>query len=536
MDEANKILDFLAALRARGVQLRVEDENIHYRSLEGTLTNLDIEILRQRKAEILKILNTGRFPSVDDDDLKYCPQPWPAPVRHCYVPATLFQSSFVEAYESLFDPLYLHVWFAIRTSRIPDVGLLREIVRMLVKRHEVLRSTCVRRADGKIEFHISEGMDIEIEEVSANDFPHLQSEADLPQLVAAYARKRFDLSAGPLLRIGIVKRTRSDLAVVLVVHHCICDGQSLSILSAEMTAISAALSAGVVPELPRLPGRYADFVMSQRCWLETPEAARRLEYWRSRLANIVFPCQLPIDRKPPVDLWAKHFRTDGSVPETVVAAIHRLSRLESTSPFIVVLTCFAVLLHAWSERSDALMWVCHAGRRQPQLINIVGCFLDMWPLRTHIEKDMAFLSVMRAVRDAYIEALPHLDIPGLLILQKLPKAAREASIPMSFFNFLPLDWASREQTVSSRTIGGAPSDSIEIMQDGSIPDNGYLDPECGNSFNINVYDRTDSIRWIIRHNPALFEDETIAEMSKHLSRVLTQVSINPNVYVSQLNR
>ena len=66
-------------------------------------------------------------------------------------------------------------------------------------------------------------------------------------------------------------------------HHIIWDGWSFDLLYAEMSALYGALAARAARRLPELPVSYGDFAAWHREWMQGPEYAAQLAFWRERL-------------------------------------------------------------------------------------------------------------------------------------------------------------------------------------------------------------------------------------------------------------
>jgi hypothetical protein len=445
-------------------------------------------------------------------------------------PTTDYQRSFFESYANLEDPIYLHIWRGIRLRVMPNVQGLQQCIESILRRHDALRSTFVRNADGVLESFVQPRTCVPIDLLSPQDLD-LKAECEMPELVAAYARRRFDLENGPLLRVGIIVRSEGQIALTLVFHHNVSDGQSLFILLDELASLYAAYSSGESLSLADLPIKFRDFVSNQMEWLNSLDAKKKIAYWRRKLARTDAPCWLPPDRRSPIDYGGRPYRTQGREAAPISEAIRKLGHSGGTSSFIVALSAFAILMYQWSGRSDTVVWVCHGGRRHAKLARIVGCFLDMWPLRVKVDPKMTFLRLMQCVLEDYLTSHPALDVPGHRISTLFSERASGKGTPMNYFNFFPIGWTNRQRLFAPHTSPASEFHDLPIIDDSLYPDNGYLGPDSGNSFNLNFYERLDGVRWGIRHDPVLFEDETVASMSRQYGQILKHAAADPATYV-----
>src|SRR4029078_12026434 len=111
----------------------------------------------------------------------------------------------------------------------------------IAERHEVLRTNFVAVA-GRAEQVIAPPAPlppplplIDLEELSA-----ARREGVAQELAAAQARRPFDLARGPLVRTALLRLGPEEHAVVVVFHHAVADGWSLSIYVRELAALYTA--------------------------------------------------------------------------------------------------------------------------------------------------------------------------------------------------------------------------------------------------------------------------------------------------------
>src|SRR5690606_2855425 len=114
----------------------------------------------------------------------------------------------------------------------------------------------------------------------------LRGETETVQALAdAHAARAFDLVAGPLLRVQLLRLDEQRWRLQIVWHHIVSDGWSIGVFAEELGRAYAALRQGQAPQLAELPIQYADYAQWQRAWLEAGERERQLGYWRERLGS-----------------------------------------------------------------------------------------------------------------------------------------------------------------------------------------------------------------------------------------------------------
>src|SRR4051812_45652550 len=111
--------------------------------------------------------------------------------------------------------------------------------------------------------------------------------------VAEIASATFDLERGPLFRATLLKLSKAEHVVVVVMHHIVSDFWSLGVLIREIGALYAAYAAGRPSPLAELVVQYADYALWQRGWLAGEVLERQVAYWKERLTGAPAAIDLP---------------------------------------------------------------------------------------------------------------------------------------------------------------------------------------------------------------------------------------------------
>src|SRR5262249_46478593 len=147
-----------------------------------------------------------------------------------------------------------------------DVLALEHSLREIVRRHEVLRTTFPAE-QGQPAQVIASDLPLGVSLIDLSDLPEDDRGAEVGRRTAEEARRPFDLARGPLLRVTVLRLAPEEHVLVVVLHHIVSDGWSLSVFLEEMAALYGACAAGGPSPLPALPLQYADYAAWQRAWL-----------------------------------------------------------------------------------------------------------------------------------------------------------------------------------------------------------------------------------------------------------------------------
>ena len=158
--------------------------------------------------------------------------------------------------------------------RVPvDGAVMRRSLNEIVRRHESLRTTFMSDGGEPVQM-IAPEVELDLPQIDLTHLPAAERDAESDRIAAEAARTPFDLASGPLFRASLVHKSPQDFVLLLVLHHIVCDGWSLSLIGAELRAFYAAYLSGRAPALPPLPIQFADFAAWQSQWLTERRAAR----------------------------------------------------------------------------------------------------------------------------------------------------------------------------------------------------------------------------------------------------------------------
>src|SRR6185436_753247 len=171
-----------------------------------------------------------------------------------------------------------HIAAAARVAPRLDSAALRRALDALAARHPVLRATFYEGEEG-LRQRFAPSLPPELAEIDAAGLP----EAGRLDLALREAYRPFDLTAGPLLRVSLLRDGGADL-VVWSIHHVIADFWTVSLLARELGALYGEALGGPPAALEPAAAAYADFVRWQAERIAGPEGERLWSFWRGRLA------------------------------------------------------------------------------------------------------------------------------------------------------------------------------------------------------------------------------------------------------------
>ncbi len=280
-----------------------------------------------------------------------------------------------------------------------DPDVLRVALRMLVTRHEVLRTR----------YPAVDGVPVQVVDPSGEvELTVLHGDDDTAELVGRQARTPVDLAAGPVLRALLIRESPTASVIVLDMHHIATDGWSNGIIGTELLSLYRAAAAGKGDPLPPLPVQYADFAAWQRDQLG--DGAGQLEHWRSTLADLPV-LDLPSDRPRPVQrTWAGDV-LPARIPAELRSRLEALARSCGVTLPTVLLAAFQVLVARWCGATDVVTGSVFSGRTRTELEPLVGFLANTLVLRTDLSGDPTLSDALGRVNETVLAAHAHQDVP-----------------------------------------------------------------------------------------------------------------------------
>jgi amino acid adenylation domain-containing protein len=303
-----------------------------------------------------------------------------------------------------------NVFHALRLEGPLDAAALGEAFAEVARRHEVLHTsfTAVKGTPVQV---VVPGRPVVLATEDLRGLPAQEQERKVRERALAEARRPFDLEADPLLRVRLLTLGPDDHALLLTLHHIVCDDGSVGVLLWEVAEIYQAQSAGRAASLPELPVQYADYAVWQREWLQGEALAEKLAYWQEHLAGDLPVLRLPGDRPRPAAQTFRGATRHLALPAPLSAAVRAWSVAQGNTLFLTLLAAYAAVLHRASGQDDLVVGCAAANRSRVELEGLIGFFVNILPLRFDLKGDPTYGELLRRVRGVALAGFAHQDLP-----------------------------------------------------------------------------------------------------------------------------
>ena len=405
---------------------------------------------------------------------------------------------------------------AARLSGDLNKEVLKKSLAEIVRRHEVLRTSFVE-VEGKPVQKICKEATFQFIEKDLQGPNGKTSQERLNQELKQESQHRFDLSAPGLLRCTLFQVAPQEHTLLLVMHHAISDGWSITVLIRELKELYEAYREGKPSPLPELEVQYVDYTAWQRELLASAELRESLDYWKKQLAGapvLQLPTDFPRTDQPSYEggIVRQGFGLELS------EKLKELSRREGVTLYMALLAGFQTLLSRYTGQTDIVLGTDVANRNQLGLEGLIGLFVNQLVLRTSLDGNPTFRKLISRVREVTLSAYAHAEVPfGKLVELLQPKrdfSRNPLFQVMVIYHNAPLP---------PQEFSGLKLEPLEIDIESSVFD-------LSLAF---VVETDGEVRASLRHS-SLFKTATAQSMLKDLIAVLECMVQNPDMQVNNV--
>ena len=397
-----------------------------------------------------------------------------------------------------------------------NVEALERSLNEIVRRHEVLRTT----------FSVVEGEPVQVikdaEQVrlAFDDLSHMQEEEReqrAREATAHEARLGFDLSAGPLLRVKLIRMTDDEHIAVMTMHHIVSDGWSMGVLIKEVAALYEAYTNGEQSPLEELEVQYADFAVWQRQWLQGEVLEQQMDYWRRQLTALPV-LDLPTDHPRPPSPTHRGASLSFLLPPDLTLDLKAISRRLGATLFMTLVAAFKLLLSRYSGQQDISVGTPIANRNRVETEPLIGFFVNQLVLRTSVSASQSFVELLRRVREVTLEAYTHQDLPFEMLVEELAPQRDFSRSPLTQVEFALQNAPLDSINFSGLTISSLPADSAIAKFDLTLA----------------MSESKEGLKGTLEYNTDLYCESTASRMLTHFQRLLGAVLERPYERISEI--
>lgn len=407
--------------------------------------------------------------------------------------------------------------YAWRVTGVWRVELLPGVMQALMQRHTVLRTTfrLVHEVPMQV---IAPSLPVPLQVYDLSALPPPDQDAAIRSHLHTAAHHTFDLTAGPLLRMVVLRCSYDTYVLCCSIHHIVVDGWSIGVLLRDMLALYEALAHNQPASLPTLPLHYHDYARWQHQDLHGETLQRLVAYWTQQLQDVPLGLRLPITRPHAIRQGHQGAMVPLDLPPDLLEALRALSRAEGVTLFMLLCAALSLLLYRLSGQEEILIGTPVAGREYPGTSSLMGMFVNVVVLRASLGGDPPLREFLQRVRERTLAALAHQALPFEKLVEALHPArdASQQALQQVAFNLQPAVPARLERA--------------GLLLDGELLDNGMAELDLS----LSLWEGATTLRGHLRYHTAVFEEATITRLAAQLQTLLRSMVAHPEQRLSAL--
>ncbi|MGA9771373.1 MAG: condensation domain-containing protein [Blastocatellia bacterium] len=396
-----------------------------------------------------------------------------------------------------------------------NVAALEQSMSEISRRQHSLRTAFRMEKDEAVQ-EVQEHRQEKVAIVELSGLEREEAEKQQQRVIKEEAGRRFELEKGYLRRAVVIKKSRSEHVLAIVMHHIISDGWSLGIMVKEMEESYEKYRRGEAEEKKEKKVQYIDYAIWERRKGEQ-EQSREKRYWREQLKGVK-GVRIVEQREEKGEEKKEGGKEEVEIGKEVMEGIRKLSRQEGATLFISLLAAYNILLSYLTKEDDIVVGSPIAGRNRVELESLIGCFINTIVLRLRLGGDPEFRELLRRARGVALGAFAHQNLPfdklvaDLLIERDLSKAPLYSA------------WFVLQNTPKvSVSIDGLRLEGLDV-------DAGMTRFDLA----LNLWETPAAIKGHIEYNANMFSPATIARLARHFELLLKQIVAEPDAKLSQL--
>lgn len=310
-----------------------------------------------------------------------------------------------------------------------NLDVLQNALLLLLKKHEALR-TAYETDDGQFIQHVLEAGALSIPVVDLRNLSEKAVANQLEILQNQEAERQFRLELGDLVSIVLVRLPQDAVRLLFTVHHIACDIWSMRLLLRDLNDIYHQLLLGTEAESKlhnAKAARYIDYCQWQRSRLEKDSSmVEALEaYWKSYLQGAPLLLNLPYSYARPKVQTYNGKEIERRLAAETIQAFKICAQVNETTPFVVGLTAYYLLLGLLSNQEDLVVGTDIANRNQASILETVGFFVNQMAMRVSLSGNPTLNTVLERVKQSVVGAHKHQELPfdRLIDILDVPRAA-----------------------------------------------------------------------------------------------------------------
>ena len=406
-----------------------------------------------------------------------------APITESQIEILLSAGLSSEANCSFNESLTLHLKGSL------SIAALTDSLSDLIARYDALRATFALAARTQ---HFSAPKSVTLPLIDLSNFDAAVQKQKYDAFLKDDANLPFDLAAGPMYRVALVRLAADSHAVVFTAHHVVCDGWSINVLLDELARTYSARVEGRSAQLGPLLS-FASYAVSQEAHFTGSEGEKNEGFWLKQFEVLPPLLDLPLDHPRPAMKSFAGATYRKKIGAASLKDIKKAGAQQKCTLFATMLAGFVALLGRLSGQEDIVVGVPAAGQSVVEDKVLVGHAVNFVPIRGITHEEMTTAQFLQRMRANIFDAYDHQNYTFGRLVRKLAIQRDASRLPLIEVQF------NLEKVGGNLAFAGLTA---------------QVDPNPKSFVNFDVFlnavEDTDGVTLHVDYNTALLDEATIA--------------------------
>jgi amino acid adenylation domain-containing protein len=429
-----------------------------------------------------------------------------------------FPLSFPQRQLWFLDQLYganasYNIPLAYRVIGTVDRERLRLAIDGLLLRHEVLRT--VYAAENGVPYQVvrpHSPFNLQMSDIS--DRAPDEQEGIWRQMAADDVSMPFDLQQGPIFRARLIVLSPAESILVICTHHIAFDGMSANVLIDDLTHLYEPFGKAEL----RPVAQYADYATALNRKMQGATKQKLLDYWLTILRDIPSRNDVPTDHPRRQEQRGSAAAVRRSFADRRFAWLQALARSHDTTLFVVIYAALSLLVSRYTRQRDVVIGTPMVNREQPELLNMIGFFVNSLVLRNVVDGSLSVKEFVAATASRIQGAFERQQLPFDLLVEALRPDRNLGQNPVFDVMFMMQPGSRGNRALGdARLVGlsvGNPTAKFDLVLNAVLGDESL---ELEWEFDSNLYNRS-----------------TIEIFADQFEEVLTGLDRSPDLALDEL--
>lgn len=300
-----------------------------------------------------------------------------------------------------------------------NYAALKSAFQDLIENNGIFRTSYHQSGSNELQY-VSSAQEISIETNDISSLSEVKQKYIIREKISDEQNYTFNLSKGPLLKIGLLKLGQYKHLLFICTHHITEDAWSGKLINKELSKYyNFRINNDSVIDNSSQNWSYLTYSLWQNQKIKSGDWDSQLRYWINQLSGYE-KSELVRD----YHISESKLRFDANEKSLIVdyeklQTLKRISKEERSTMFMTLLTTLFKVLSEYTGEQDLVIGSPIAHRHYNNVESIIGFFPNMLPFRQFVQKEIDFRKLLSFVRKTVIEGFSNQDVPFVKVMDSL---------------------------------------------------------------------------------------------------------------------